>query len=117
MFKKAKHKLTAVVLILGMISTLFVNHPVVLASSGSSGESTKAYIASFNTGKVDVVDLNSYTVEKAKITVGTAPNSAVINPNGTQVMVTNRSSNTVSVINPETDTVVATIPVGVKLTE
>ncbi|WP_342471678.1 S-layer homology domain-containing protein [Metasolibacillus sp. FSL H7-0170] len=114
MFKKAKHKLTAVVLILGMISTLFVNHPVVLASSGSSGESTKAYIASFNTGKVDVVDLNSYTVEKAKITVGTAPNSAVINPNGTQVMVTNRSSNTVSVINPETDTVVATIPVGVK---
>lgn len=112
MFRKAKLKLTAVVLILGMISTLFGNDPVVFAASGSSGASTKAYIASFNTDTVDVVDLTTHTVEKGKISVGTEPNSATINPNGTQVLVTNRGSDTVSVINPATDTVVATIPVG-----
>ncbi|WP_245238035.1 Ig-like domain-containing protein [Paenibacillus etheri] len=51
-------------------------------------------------------------MEKAKIKVGKTPNSAAINPDKTQVFVTNRLDNTVSVIDPITDTVSATLTVG-----
>ncbi|MFA9560390.1 S-layer homology domain-containing protein [Evansella sp. AB-rgal1] len=88
--------------------------------STSSPESTevehpilsKAYITSYSTGYVDVVNLDTNTVEKAKIRVGNQPNSAAINPNGTQVFVTNRGDRSVSVINPTNDTVIETISVG-----
>ncbi|WP_052380734.1 S-layer homology domain-containing protein [Paenibacillus camerounensis] len=72
----------------------------------------KAYITSFNTGVVDVVNLENNTVEKGKIQVGSQPNSAGFNPTGTQIYVTNRGSSSVSVIDPATDTVISTIPVG-----
>ncbi|WP_342415996.1 S-layer homology domain-containing protein [Paenibacillus sp. FSL R10-2782] len=110
MFRKEKMKLAAVVAILCMVSTLLGNFNV--ASAATTDILKKAYITSFNTGKVDVVDLESGTVELGKITVGSQPNSAAFNPNGTQVFVTNRASGTVSVINPATDTVVGTITVG-----
>ncbi|MGG1618068.1 S-layer homology domain-containing protein [Paenibacillus sp. NRS-1781] len=110
MFRKEKMKLTAVVVILCIISTLLGNFNA--ASAATTDILKKAYITSFNTGKVDVVDLESGTVELGKITVGSEPNSAAFNPNGTQVFVTNRASGTVSVINPATDTVVGTITVG-----
>ncbi|MGW8958867.1 YVTN family beta-propeller repeat protein, partial [Paenibacillus sp. NPDC055715] len=110
MFRKEKMKLVAVVAILCMISTLLGNFNA--ASAATTDILKKAYITSFNTGKVDVVNLESGTVELGKITVGSEPNSAAFNPNGTQVFVTNRASGTVSVINPATDTVVGTITVG-----
>ncbi|WP_375102433.1 Ig-like domain-containing protein [Paenibacillus sp. RS8] len=72
----------------------------------------KAYVTSFSSGVVDVVDLTNLAVEKAKIKVGNEPNSAAINPNKTQVFVTNRADGTVSVIDPSTDTVISTIAVG-----
>ncbi len=72
----------------------------------------KAYVTSFNTGVVDVVNLENNTVEKGKIKVGTYPNSAGFSPTGTQIYVTNRGSSNVSVIDPATDTVISTIPVG-----
>ncbi|MEK4235841.1 Ig-like domain-containing protein [Paenibacillus sp. FSL H7-0714] len=72
----------------------------------------KAYVTSFMSGVVDVIDLTNLSVEKAKIKVGNQPNSAAINPNKTQVFVTNRADGTVSVIDPSTDTVISTIAVG-----
>ncbi|WP_449602705.1 Ig-like domain-containing protein [Paenibacillus sp. Marseille-Q9583] len=72
----------------------------------------KAYVTSYLGGVVDVIDLTNLTVEKAKIKVGNQPNSAAINPNKTQVLVTNRQDGTVSVIDPSTDTVISTIAVG-----
>ena len=82
---------------------------------GSIGPSVfeKAYITSFSTGVVDVINLKDNTVEIGKIQVGNEPNSAAINPNGTQVYITNRGSNSVSVIDPMTDTVIKTITVGI----
>lgn len=88
-----------------------------MAYAGTADKDTtsvfqKAYVTSFSSGVVDVVDLTNLTVEKAKIKVGTEPNSAAINPNKTQVFVTNRADGTVSVIDPSTDTVISTIAVG-----
>ncbi len=85
--------------------------------TGSAAEETtsvfnKAYITSYSSGVVDVMDLENRTVEQAKITVGSSPGSAAVNPDGTQVFITNRGSNTVSVIDPDTDTLMATIDVG-----
>ncbi|MCR8635484.1 cadherin-like beta sandwich domain-containing protein [Paenibacillus radicis (ex Xue et al. 2023)] len=110
MFRNERVKLAAIVLILCMISTLFGDFKV--ASAATTNILKKAYITSYSTGKVDVVDLENGTVELGKITVGVQPNSAAFNPNGTQVFVTNRSSGTVSVIDPATDTVIRTITVG-----
>lgn len=90
---------------------------LILNSSHANSEDetatfNKAYITSYNNGFIDVVDLEAQTVEKSKISVGENPNSAGYNPNGTQIFVTNRSDNTVSVINPKTDKVIDTITVG-----
>jgi YVTN family beta-propeller protein len=48
----------------------------------------------------------------ARINAGSAPARAVITPNGSEVYVTNNSSNDVSVISTATDAVTFTIPVG-----
>lgn len=66
----------------------------------------KAYVTSFNTRVVDVVNLKDNTVEKGKIKVGSEPNSAGFNPTGEQVYVTNRGGSNVSVIDPASDTVI-----------
>ncbi|RKP44814.1 hypothetical protein D7Z26_26475 [Cohnella endophytica] len=84
----------------------------VSAAAESASAFQKAYIASMSSNKVDVVDLTNNTVEKGKITVGSQPVSAAVNPNGKQVLVSNTGSGTVSVIDPATDTVVKTITVG-----
>lgn len=109
--KKKTLKLYALLLITIIIANFWVVMPY--ASAATDTELLhKAYITSFNTGTVDVVDLSNNTVERAKITVGSEPNSAGFNPTGTQVYVTNRSSNNVSVIDPASDTVISTIAVG-----
>ncbi|WP_080843942.1 YVTN family beta-propeller repeat protein [Cytobacillus gottheilii] len=86
--------------------------PSQIQANGIQNILDKAYITSYSTGVVDVVDLKTNTVEKAKITVGREPNSAGFNPNGTQVFVTNRADNNVSVIDPASDKVIKTISVG-----
>ncbi|MGB8897904.1 MAG: hypothetical protein WCC90_01010 [Methylocella sp.] len=47
------------------------------------------------------------------VTVGLKPSGIAVTPDGTQVYVTNSSGGTVSVIDTSTNTVAATIPVGV----
>jgi len=110
----SKTRILSMVLVLCMVMSLF---PAMTVAEAQSMDNyvppiafTKAYITSFTMdGSVDVVDLTTNTVEKAKIQVGNFPNSAAINPNGKQVFVTNRFDGTVSVINPVTDEVVETI--------
>ncbi|MGO4693837.1 Ig-like domain-containing protein [Paenibacillus sp. 2TAB26] len=103
-------------LMVNLCSSLFMEdgRKVKAAGAGEVSVFKKAYITSFINGTVDVVNLSDLTVEKAKITVGSQPNSAAINPNQKQVFITNRASNTVSVIDPAKDEVIATIPVGVQ---
>lgn len=82
-----------------------------------TSDRTRAYLAVGD--HVDVVDLLNRVVVTS-FTIGTYPLDAsdvVIAPNGARVYVTNRTSDTVSVIDadPESPTfnaVVATIPVG-----
>ncbi|TKI86366.1 hypothetical protein FC701_06155 [Bacillus mycoides] len=47
------------------------------------------------------------------ITVGYAPLEVAVSPNGARAYVTNQASHTVSVIDIATNTVIATVPVGV----
>jgi YVTN family beta-propeller protein len=106
-----------VVLLVNICSSLFFRDGELAyadtATKDTSSVFQKAYVTSYTTGVVDVVDLKNLTVEKAKIKVGNTPNSAAINPNKTQVFVTNRGDGTVSIIDPLTDTVISTIKVGV----
>lgn len=103
-----------VVLLVNISSSLFIREGgrVYAAENSSVQVFNKAYITSFSNGTVDVVNLLDLTVEKAKIKVGRTPNSAAINPDKTQVFVTNRLDNTVSVIDPTTDSVSKTLAVG-----
>ncbi|SFE81799.1 40-residue YVTN family beta-propeller repeat-containing protein [Paenibacillus algorifonticola] len=112
MISKFLRKTWSMTLVIAMLVSLFPGGPAAQASTTGDDVFKKAYITSFNTGKIDVVDLTNNTVQLGKITAGRNPNSAAINPNGTQVFVTNRSSATVSVIDPGTDTVIKTINVG-----
>ncbi|WP_234530248.1 Ig-like domain-containing protein [Paenibacillus pseudetheri] len=101
-------------MLVNICSSLFIREGgrVYAAEDSSVQVFNKAYITSFSNGTVDVVNLSDLTVEKAKIKVGKTPNSAAINPDKTQVFVTNRLDNTVSVIDPVTDTVSTTLAVG-----
>jgi YVTN family beta-propeller protein len=47
------------------------------------------------------------------IAVGNAPHSVAVNPNTDMIYVTNRDSNTVSVIDGKTNSVIKTVKVGV----
>jgi YVTN family beta-propeller protein len=65
----------------------------------------------FPTGAVSVIDTATNTVT-ATVRVGNGPLVVAVTPDGSEVYVTNISSNNVSVINTTTNTVTATIPVG-----
>nr|WP_252187757.1 cadherin-like beta sandwich domain-containing protein [Anaeromonas frigoriresistens] len=56
--------------------------------------------------------MNTGTVEKGKIRVGSKPTTSEINPNGKQVFVSNKDSNSVSVIDTTEGKVIKTINVG-----
>lgn len=94
-----------------LVTTVLGNFSSPTVSAESSDVFNKAYITSYGSGKVDVIDLETGEVELGKIKVGAQPNSAAISPQGNQVLVTNRGNNSVSVIDPVTDTVVGTINV------
>lgn len=68
------------------------------------------YIASYVTGKVYAINLSAdYSTP---INVGNHPVGVAITPDGKNVYVANRGSNSVSVINTTTNTVTATVDVG-----
>jgi YVTN family beta-propeller protein len=62
-------------------------------------------------GKLVVVDTATNGV-RATVGVGTNPYSAVVNPAGTRVYVSNFGDNTVSVLDASTNAVIATVAVG-----
>ena len=70
---------------------------------------TRVYVV-IPPGKVQILDAASLT-PIGTITVGNNPISIAVNPVGTRAYVTNRGSNSVSVIDLATNTVVETIPV------
>jgi YVTN family beta-propeller protein len=63
------------------------------------------------TGKLVVVDTATNSVT-ATVGVGTNPYSAIVNPAGTRVYVSNVGDNTVSVVDASTNAVIATVAVG-----
>jgi YVTN family beta-propeller protein len=71
----------------------------------------KMYIVKNTDGKVVVLDTITDTIS-TYITVGTLPAGIVGNPTVGKIYVANQGATTVSVINPATDTVTATIDVG-----
>jgi YVTN family beta-propeller protein len=68
---------------------------------------------SANPNSVLVIDPSTGTVSATSIPVGVAPAGLAVTPDGEFVYVANNGSNSVSVIATATNTVVATIPVGV----
>jgi YVTN family beta-propeller protein len=71
-----------------------------------------AYVANYDDGTVSVVSLDTRQVV-ATIGVGQSPQAVAVVPNGSRVYVTNWQSNSVSVIDTTSGTVVATITDGV----
>jgi YVTN family beta-propeller protein len=76
---------------------------------------TKAYVAAFGStggnGSAYVIDMVNKTV-LSTIEVGGEPEGVDITPDGSEVLVVNHASNTTSIINTSTDTVIATIGLG-----
>jgi YVTN family beta-propeller protein len=68
----------------------------------------KAYVASERDGRLDVIDLKSKKVSRT-ITVGQAPQALVFNRAQTRLYVSNAASDTISIINTQTDKVLDTI--------
>ncbi len=64
-----------------------------------------------NSGKVLVYDATTYAL-KNTIAVGKQPAEVTFSPDGAKAYVANGGDNTLSVINPATKAVMATIPVG-----
>jgi YVTN family beta-propeller protein len=75
---------------------------------------TRAYVAEAELGSANgylrVIDVSS-TTAIARIPVGNLPHVVKVTPSGHYVFVTNLGSNSISQINPNTNTVIRTIPV------
>ena len=80
------------------------------ASAQEIPEGSKAYVSNTDGGSVSVVDLVTRT-EIGLIEVGSEPRASALTPSGQRLLVVNRFSDNVSVIDTETDTVIATIPI------
>ena len=78
-----------------LLSTLMVLQLLPIAPSAGAVSKpaafNKAYITGYRSNVIDVMNLTTHTVEKAKITGLEGPTSATVNPNGTQVFVTNHA--------------------------
>ena len=74
-------------------------------------DGTRAYVANFGSNMFPSSTPRP-TRWSRTIPVGTGPTGVVVTPDGTVAYVTNTADNTVSVINIATNTVVATLPVG-----
>ena len=78
----------------------------------------RAYVANTESGTVSFIrlDIGSGSVRKPHkhLKVGGEPTSLVPTPNGTRLYVGNGRANTVSVIDTQSETIIATIPVGLE---
>jgi YVTN family beta-propeller protein len=79
------------------------------ASAQGVSEGSKAYVSNTDGRSVSVIDLVTRT-EIEQIDVGSEPRASALTPSGQRLLVVNRFSDNVSVIDTATDTVVATIP-------
>ncbi|MCX2494449.1 MBG domain-containing protein [Pedobacter sp. PF22-3] len=70
-----------------------------------------AYIPNAGSNNVSVINLSTNRVEKT-IAVGNTPNTACVNPSGSEVYICNAEANSISVISTISNTVVANIAVG-----
>ena len=71
----------------------------------------KLYVAYSNLDKLGIIDLTDDSI--TEVTVGDNPIGVAVGPRGRGVYVTNNADGTVSVVDPDTATVTATITVGV----
>lgn len=71
------------------------------------------YVPEMRRGLVHKININSFTIEK-EIPTGAGAHGIAFSENGKLAYVTNTWDNTASIINLETDSVIATIPVGSK---
>jgi YVTN family beta-propeller protein len=106
----------------GTIGVVDVTNSVLLASAcvgpaprfvlDAGAGNQKAFVLDDSDNVVRVVDLNSNATAGNQPTVGNNPVWAALSADGTQVYVVNQGSNTLSVINIASQTVVATVPTG-----
>jgi YVTN family beta-propeller protein len=87
-----------------------VTYALALASPVRAGQTV--YAAEVGANRVVVLDAATAAPDGAAIPVGSGPLGVAVASDGARVYVSNRSSNTVSVIDAATRSVVATIPVG-----
>ncbi|MGV9712564.1 YncE family protein [Gordonia sp. NPDC003424] len=72
----------------------------------------RVFAASFDTGKISVIDPNSLTVVNT-IATGTSPNKVAIDGQRRLVYTSNLQKRTITVIDADTQRVLTTVPVGV----
>lgn len=80
-----------------------VSHMVAATADGK-----KLYVANIGSGTTTVVGADGTVLKQ--ITCGDGTEGVDVHPNGEEVWVTNRSANTISIIDTRTDSVVATLP-------
>jgi PGF-pre-PGF domain-containing protein len=90
---------------------LGVNGPTTGVIFNQAG--TKAYVASWGSGKIYVIDTATNNVTAA-VNVGIHPEGIAISPDGSTVYVANEESNNISVIDTNTNAITASINVGNK---
>ncbi len=93
--------------VLKLVDVPVMNHNAVYSKDGSEIWTSQMDMA----GKVLVYDATSYAL-KNTITVGDEPAEVTFSADGTKAYVCNGMSNTVSVINPSTKAIIATVNVG-----
>lgn len=71
----------------------------------------RVFAASFDTGKISVIDPNSLTVVKT-ISTGSTPNKIVVDANRRLVYTSNLQKRSFTVINADTASVIGTVPAG-----
>jgi YVTN family beta-propeller protein len=89
------------------IETPIMNHNALYSPNGTEVWTTQMD----SMGKVLVYDANTFAI-KNTITVGEDPAEITFSTDGTKAYVCNGGSNTVSIINPTTKAIIATINVG-----
>jgi len=74
---------------------------------------TKGYVANNTSGTVSVIDISDNSVSTVSTGIGSNPYALGVLPDGSKAYVVNSGSDSVSIIDTDTDTVNATLSVGV----
>jgi YVTN family beta-propeller protein len=83
-----------------------------LTTAGSAGAAQLVYSSNITAGTVSVFDAATGAPLGSDIPVGGSPLGVAVSPNGSEVYVTNLNTDSVSVIDAATRSVVDTVPVG-----